>query len=62
VSLYTYSTSDIEINCGYRFGGHTSWQYSAEEKTYDAVWNQAEPEIDNRGIYISLGYKMILLK
>jgi len=61
ISYLLSANSDIEINFGYRFAGHTPWQYSAGEESKDAIWIQSEPEIDISGMFFTVGYKFILL-
>ncbi len=60
-SLMLSRTSDIEINLGYRLSGPTgTWTYSADEKTYDAVWDRPAPEINLSGWFFTVGYKYII--
>lgn len=53
--------NDLILYGGYRFAGKTSsWEYSHEEKTHSAVWDDGAPEIDISGYFISVGYKIII--
>lgn len=60
-SIMLARSSDAEINVGYRFSGpSSSWIYSADEKSHDAVWNMDAPRIDLTGWFFTVGYKFII--
>jgi hypothetical protein len=62
ISYLLSRKSDIEIDFGYRFSGEISgWKYSANEDTHDAVWYNPAPEINISDIFVTVGYKFILL-
>ena len=62
ISYLLSRKSDLEINFGYRFSVEISgWKYSANEETHDAVWHNPAPEINISDIFITVGYKFILL-
>lgn len=53
--------SDVVITAGYRLGVKTSeWDYSEDDETIPAVWNNGSPEVDNSGFLLSIGYKFFL--
>lgn len=64
IDLMTSPNRDLFIQVEYAIGAAQSpWQYTEGEdedsKTYRAKWNGVAPEIDPRGIYISLGIRFI---
>jgi hypothetical protein len=60
-SIMLNRSSDMELNCGYRFSGPTAnWVYSAKEETYDAVWDGPAPKIDLSGWFFTVGYKYVI--
>ena len=61
-SLMLTRKSDFELNIGYRFSTKSSsWSYSEDEETFDAIWYDAPPEIDLSGFFFTIGYKFIFL-
>lgn len=61
-SLMLTSKSDFELNIGYRFSTKSSsWTYSEEDESYDAIWDDSSPEVDLSGFYFTIGYKFIFL-
>ena len=52
---------DFVIHAGYRFAVKTDyWEYSEEEETIPAYWENKAPEVDISGFTISVGFKYLL--
>jgi hypothetical protein len=44
---------------GYRFGMESdSWEYSDDEETFPAYWDEGPPSVNNNGFMMSLGFKL----
>jgi hypothetical protein len=53
--------TDFIFCAGYRFGVKSDgWQYSRDDETSPAYWENSSPEVDNSGFMWSLGYKYFL--
>jgi hypothetical protein len=53
--------SDFVFSAGYRFGVKSDeWEFSEDEETYPAFWENGSPEVDNSGFMLSFGYKYLL--
>jgi hypothetical protein len=53
--------SDLFLNVGYRFALKTSkWEYSEDDTTFPAYWENGVPEVDISGIILAVGYKYYL--
>ena len=59
--FFLSARSDFVISAGYRFGVKSkNWEYSEDEETYSAYWENGSPEVDNSGLMFSIGYKHLL--
>ncbi|MCU0644173.1 MAG: hypothetical protein MUC94_07910 [bacterium] len=55
------SKYDFVIHAGYRFATKSdSWEYSEDEETIPAYWENDAPEIANSGLILSIGFKHFL--
>ncbi|NIA30770.1 MAG: hypothetical protein GWP06_12765 [Actinobacteria bacterium] len=52
---------DFVVNVGYRFGFKTdTWEYSVDDDTFPAFWENDIPRVDNSGFVFSVGFKYLL--
>jgi len=52
---------DFVIHAGYHFAVKADyWEYSEEEETIPAYWENKAPEVDNSGLIFSVGLKYFL--
>jgi len=52
---------DFVINTGYRYGRKSDdWNYSEDDETYPATWDQGPPKVENSGFMLLIGFKYIL--
>jgi hypothetical protein len=53
--------TDLVFNLGYRASTRSSaWNYSEDDETYDAFWNDTPPEVDISGLFMTVGYRWLL--
>ena len=52
---------DFVINAGYRFSLKADdWEFTEDEETYSAYWENNTPEVDISGFVLSVGFKFML--
>lgn len=59
--LLLSKNSDFVLNAGYRLGLKTDkWQYSEDDESISAFWQDESPELHNSGFFISVGIKYLI--
>jgi len=52
---------DFVIHAGYRFAAKSDyWEYSENDETFPAYWENKAPEVENSGLIFSVGLKYFL--